>query len=442
MAGNLYYHSEYIDVAISSQVDYQEALRDFLLRKYERQEFNLIIPYTEMAADFVARYGVELFPGTPVVFLVSREQAARALRLSANSTGFSQKLDMNSTLDLALGLQPGVKRVFVVSGASGFDRYYEEVARRQFQGFEGRLTFTYLSGLPLEDTQKAVANLSQDSIIYFLSVTKDHAGKQFLPSEALEKIAPVAAAPIYGWVEGHVDHGILGGNLLSPEILAHHLAKLALRVLSGERPSDIPVTEVNANINMVDWRQLQRWGISENRLPPGTIVRFKEPTLWEQYKWRIVTVISLCIFQALLIVWLLIHRSRHRRAEEAKDKLAAIVESSQDAILSKSLEGTITSWNAGAEKIYGYSASEIVGRHVSTLAPAHLKEEVPWIIESIRRGESVDHLETVRLTKDGRPIEVSLTISPIRDGRGRIIGASTIARDIMDRSGMNKRSDS
>ena len=97
---------------------------------------------------------------------------------------------MKSTLDLALGLQPDVKRVFVASGASGFDRHYEEVARRQFQGFEGRLAFTYLSGLPLEDLQKAVANLSQDSIIYFLSVTKDRAGRQFVPIEGLRKLLP------------------------------------------------------------------------------------------------------------------------------------------------------------------------------------------------------------------------------------------------------------
>src|SRR6266508_4194929 len=125
--------------------------------------------------------------------------------------------------------------------------------------------------------------------------------------------------------------------------------------------------------------------------------------------------------------------AERRQAEEAKSNMAAIVESSSDAILSKRLEGTIISWNAGAEKIYGYAASEMVGQHVSTLAPVDRKEEVPEILERIRRGESVDHLGTVRVTKDGRRIDVSLTISPIMDERGMIIGASTIARDITDR---------
>jgi PAS domain S-box-containing protein len=122
-------------------------------------------------------------------------------------------------------------------------------------------------------------------------------------------------------------------------------------------------------------------------------------------------------------------RESQRRLELA----AAIVDSSDDAILSKTLEGTITTWNAGAEKMYGYSAAEMIGRDVSTLAPDDLKSEVMDILRNLRLGENVDHLETLRVTKDGRTIDVSITISPIRNERGVVIGASTIARDITDR---------
>ena len=121
------------------------------------------------------------------------------------------------------------------------------------------------------------------------------------------------------------------------------------------------------------------------------------------------------------------------QAEEANRNLAAIVESSDDAILSKTLEGKITTWNAGAERIYGYKTSEIVGRNVSTLAPAERKEEATRILEQLQRGESVHQLETVRMTRDGRRIEVSLTVSPLKDEHGIIIGSSTIARDITRR---------
>jgi len=114
-------------------------------------------------------------------------------------------------------------------------------------------------------------------------------------------------------------------------------------------------------------------------------------------------------------------------------RLAAIVESSDDAIIGKDLSGIITSWNRGAERIYGYAAEEAIGRSVSILVPSSHADEILSILENIRRGERVDHYETVRVTKGGRRINIALTVSPIRDSTGTIIGASTISRDITRR---------
>jgi len=162
------------------------------------------------------------------------------------------------------------------------------------------------------------------------------------------------------------------------------------------------------------------------------VAAITDPTFWEAYEWSIIAVFSLCIFQFALILMLLASREKRRQAEQEKNTLAAIVESSHDAILSKTLDGTITSWNAGAEKLYGYPAREILGRNVTALAGADAAMEIPKILERVRRG-SVDYRETVRFTKDGRQIDVSLTVSPIRDEHGTITGASTIARDITAR---------
>ncbi len=112
--------------------------------------------------------------------------------------------------------------------------------------------------------------------------------------------------------------------------------------------------------------------------------------------------------------------------------LAAIVESSDDAIYGKTLEGNILSWNHGAERMYGYSAAEIVGRPVSVLVPPTSTDEVPQILGRLKRGERVDHFETVRLRKNGETFDVSLNVSPVREASGKIIGASTIARDITE----------
>jgi PAS domain S-box-containing protein len=129
----------------------------------------------------------------------------------------------------------------------------------------------------------------------------------------------------------------------------------------------------------------------------------------------------------------------HFLAEEERARLAAIVESSDDAIIGKTLEGTITSWNKGAERIYGYSAEEAVGEPISMLVPTERPDEVPEILQKIRRGEKVEHFETVRMTKDGRRLDISLTVSPIKDIEGSVVAASTIARDITDRKEAEKR---
>ncbi len=122
--------------------------------------------------------------------------------------------------------------------------------------------------------------------------------------------------------------------------------------------------------------------------------------------------------------------SRQKREEHLEQRLAAIVESSDDAIISKDLGGIIRTWNAGAERLFGYSAKEAVGRHITLLIPEDRLDEEPRIIGKIARGERFEHYETVRRRKDGSLIDVSLTVSPVKDASGRVIGASKIARDI------------
>jgi len=120
--------------------------------------------------------------------------------------------------------------------------------------------------------------------------------------------------------------------------------------------------------------------------------------------------------------------------KDADSWLAAIVRSSDDAIISKTLEGIVTSWNPAAERIFGYREAEMIGQSITCIIPGERTAEEEQILERIRRGETVEHLETVRVTKDGRKIDISLTSSPIRDALGRIIGASKIARDITERT--------
>ena len=130
---------------------------------------------------------------------------------------------------------------------------------------------------------------------------------------------------------------------------------------------------------------------------------------------------------------MLIDISDRKRADMHAQRLASIVESSDDAIVSKDLNGIITSWNRGAERLFGYKPEEVIGKPITILIPADRMNEEPEIIERMRRGERVDHYDTVRRRKDGSLIDISLTVSPLKDADGRIVGASKIARDITER---------
>jgi PAS domain S-box-containing protein len=139
---------------------------------------------------------------------------------------------------------------------------------------------------------------------------------------------------------------------------------------------------------------------------------------------------------AVARVWPLLERAQIedslRRSEEALSRIAAVVESSDDAIISKTLDGIIMSWNKGAERIFGYKAEEIVGKSILLLIPSNLQNEEPRIIERLKKGERIEHYETIRVTKGGRSVDISLTVSPVKDNRGKVIGASKIARDITE----------
>ena len=309
------YYSETLDVSRFPELHYRHALYEFLDHRYQGQGIDLMVAVGQSAAEFAAQYGARLFPETPVVFY-----GTARLPLTPNFTGLYQTLDMKSSLDVALRLQPTTQQVFVVSGVSNVDKLTLAIARQQFQQFDGRLAFTYLTGLPAKDLCKALGGLPCDSIIYFVTFSEDNLGNRLIATDVLEELARAGVAPIYGFNEAYLSHGLIGGRLLSPEILAARLGELALRILQGEKPAQIPVTEVQNYVTAVDWRQLQRWGIPEDKLPSDTAVRFKEPTFWEHYKWQIVIVLALCAVEGLLISILLVERARRRRAKAQLDE--------------------------------------------------------------------------------------------------------------------------
>ncbi|HET9386050.1 MAG TPA: ATP-binding protein [Gemmatimonadales bacterium] len=306
------YHSEYIDQGRFPDPQYRDALRDFLRLKYRGEPFGVVIAMGDLSLEFVEAARHDLFPDAPVVFFAGSPVTPRP----ANSTGVVARTDLGGTVALASALQPDLQRVFVVNGSDTSDRLSEQLAREQFRQFEPRLTFAYLTGLPTEELERRVAALPARSIVYYLVVNRDGAGQNFHPLEYIDRLSKVTSAPIYSWVDSAMDHGIVGGSLKDQEAQTVVVAQLALQVLRGARADDIPVSSPDLHVPQVDWRQLRRWGISQARVPAGTLVRFQELSVWDRYKVYILVALAALVAQTGLITGLLVQRARRQRAEQ------------------------------------------------------------------------------------------------------------------------------
>ena len=308
--------NEYLDLSRFQAPDQRQFLVTFLSKKYAGQKIDLVMAGLGSSLDFVLQHRDEIFPGVPVVFIAVDQQELENRTLPPDVIGVPIKMDLAGTLDIALRLHPGTRRVFVIAGSSKFDVYWEGVARRTFRAYENRVEFVYLSGLPMDDLLKRVSHLPDRSVVQYLHIYEDGTGQTCLPAQALQLVAAAASAPVYGHVGSYIDHGIVGGRVLSFELEGKQAARLALRILAGQRPEQIGRQDVSPNVNMFDWRQLRRWGISEANLPPDSEVRFRELSLWDLYRWHIVGALSLFALQTALIVALLAQRARRRRADE------------------------------------------------------------------------------------------------------------------------------
>ncbi len=304
------YYSEYIDQGRFPAPAYLNALEDFLRWKYQARRFDVVIAMSDAALAFVTRNRTDLFPDAAVVYITSSVNTPRL----PNSTGIVSGLNLGGSLTLAAELHPDLRNVFVVAG-SGPDRAYEAMAREQFQALEARFTFTYLTGLPTSELETRLSALPPHSIVYYLVTNQDGAGERFHPLDYLDRLAAASSAPIYSWVDSAMDHGIVGGYLKSQQDEIEAVGQLATRVLRGEPADAIPVSAPDLRSNLVDWRQLRRWGIDEARVPAGTVTMFREFTVWSRYRVYILAALVLLLAQTGLIVGLSVQRTRRREAE-------------------------------------------------------------------------------------------------------------------------------
>ena len=315
--GSVEIYREEMDLSRFGSDGYLARLRDYLRTKYAGKKIDVAVAVYPPALDFLLTHGDAVFPGTPIVFCGIDRRMLGARSLPPHVTGALVKREFAPTLELALRLHPGTQRIAFVAGASEYDALLLKLAREELRAFEDRLAFTYLTALPMRELLTRLSQLPPHTVVLYSSVFRDGAGEHFVPHDVAERVAAAANAPVYAFVDQFLGRGIVGGHLHSLDAHGEQAANLVLQILAGTAPSQVPLVEPAASRTMFDSRQLQRWGLSESQLPPQAVVRFREPSLWSEYRLYVIGVAILVALQALMIGSLLLQRVRRRQAELA-----------------------------------------------------------------------------------------------------------------------------
>ena len=300
------------------------------LRKYRDRKPDVIIAVGLEPLRFMLQSHGPFFPNIPIIFCGSTEEMLDGTKLDSNFTGVWAVAQPEETLKAALVLQPGTRHVVVVGGVGVYDRHLVAIAKESFHNYESKLEFTYLFDLTMPALLERLKHLPNDTIVYHTSISQDAAGDRFIDSaQSIPMVASAANAPVFVMDDVDLRAGTVGGDLVNWADDARIAAEMAVRVLNGEKPQDIPVVTSN-HVYMFDWQALKRWGLDEKNLPAGSIVLNRQPTVWELY-WRyIIGGIVLLLLQTLLIFGLLRQRARRRTTESelklSNDRLRHAVE--------------------------------------------------------------------------------------------------------------------
>ncbi|MBA5800710.1 sensor histidine kinase [Rhizobium changzhiense] len=326
--GKIDLFSEFLDLSRFPEEEHIVRMARHLSAKYADRRPDVVVALGEQSARFIVANRKQLAENAKIIHAGFSSSTAEKIDLPSDVIGAFTEFDIVKTAEMARGLHPEARYLFVIGGSSEFDRWWLATARADLAAFSKDYETTYLEDLTIDEFTKRAAEFPRDSIVLALTIFKDSAGRNFIPREAIRQISQTASAPIYGPYPTYIDYGVVGGNVVTFESLGMTVADLALDALAGKPISNLESPQTY----IADARQLQRWGLSEKNLPPGTIQMFREPTFWERYWLAVAAALAVITTQGIVITGLLIERRRRRRAEiESRRRLLEVVHLNQSA---------------------------------------------------------------------------------------------------------------
>ena len=298
---------------------------DYLRSLYQGHPPDVVMSIGAPAARFVQKYRPQLFPETPMVMTVVEQRLVNRKELTDNDTAISVQNNFSAVFASILEVLPDTKTIAMVIGASPLEKFWLDEVKREAEAFDNRVAFVWYNDLSFEEILKRASALPPHTVLFWGLMSVDSAGVVHESDLALRRLHAVANAPIFSYQEPFFGRDTVGGPMHSIAESSNKTVDAVLRIFAGEKPGNIKIEPIQFSSPKYDWRELQRWGISESNLPPGSEVLFREQPLWENYRWQMVLIASVILVQAGLISGLLHERRRRRLAEiESQQRLAEL----------------------------------------------------------------------------------------------------------------------
>jgi len=413
-------------------LEQESPLLEYLRAQFAGHHLDLVVPVGGPAAQFVQRHRQQLFPETPMLAVVDQ----RLFDPSNLTTKDAAALAVNEpglTVEMLLQVLPDTTNVVVVMGNSAIERFWSAQVRRELQPYTNGVSFVWLDQLPFSEMLKQCAALPPRSAIFFPLLFVDAGGVPHLEEHAMLRLHEAANVPIFGIWKNQLGQGILGGRLMDIEEYSRNAATAAARILRGESPGTIKMPPQRVGPPEFDWRELRRWGISETRLPAGSVVRLRQPQFWELYRWRIVGGTAFCFLQTVLIFALIVNRAKRREQQVEMRQLYLALEQSPVSVVMTDPEGKMVFVNRKFCEVSGYSRGESIGQNPRILksgeSPSSAYEELWTCITSGKTWQGEFH----NRKKSGELYWEWAVISPVLDATGRITGFVGVKEDITSR---------
>jgi signal transduction histidine kinase len=319
------FYSESIDLLSFPGKPSLADTRDWLVKKYGDHTLDVVVAVGPDTIRFLAEQTQPIFSGASIVICGSSADMAGTPRLDSRFTGTWQKLEPAKAMEVALRLFPNTRHVFVVSGTSTFDRIAETSTKDSLRSVQRNVEFTYLTDMEMNRLLGQLQKLPENSIVFYISFFQDSAGNRFVnATQALPMVAEAAKAPIFGMSDTYLGHGIVGGDLMSFREQGKATARIVSQLLDGRKAAELPI-ETISSVYMFDWNELRRWHIPESHLPSGSIIMFREPSLWERTRWMWVTAFLIISGLSTLAIYLQHSRKQLGLARESQRQLSGML---------------------------------------------------------------------------------------------------------------------